>query len=182
MRDGDSRDGIILKPARGLRSVLIGLCIALTSFSIDLIWACSCSSPSPQEALLEASAIFRGRVVKIDRGNLGCAWAVVHGAVASVFGRDEGQYVEAACMIQVTLSVDEAWKLSPREVVTVYTGRGGGDCGFPFEVGQEYVVFTHYRAMCLDDCFETDICTATTRVSDAAEILAMLGPSAADTP
>ncbi|MGC4049812.1 MAG: hypothetical protein QM757_09900 [Paludibaculum sp.] len=53
--------------------------------------------------------------------------------------------------------------------IIVGTGRGGGDCGYLFEVGQEYVVDAYRSA---DGWLETGICTRTRLITDAGEDLA----------
>ncbi|WP_420128699.1 hypothetical protein [Longimicrobium sp.] len=45
----------------------------------------------------------------------------------------------------VTLRVDRAWKGVESETVVLMTGWGGGDCGFPFEHGKSYLVYTDGR-------------------------------------
>jgi hypothetical protein len=48
-------------------------------------------------------------------------------------------------------------KIKPDEATTLYTGRGGGDCGYPFVVGERYVVY----AVNLQGHLATAICTQT---------------------
>jgi hypothetical protein len=61
--------------------------------------------------------------------------------------------------------------------VEVFTGSGGGDCGYPFRVGQHYLVYA-YRDK---DKLGTNICTRTKSFANANEDLAFLGtlPAAA---
>ncbi|MGV8039098.1 MAG: hypothetical protein AB2L07_03160 [Thermoanaerobaculaceae bacterium] len=42
---------------------------------------------------------------------------------------------------KVTVRVDESWKGHLGKESCIFTGRGGGDCGVPFEVGVSYLVY-----------------------------------------
>lgn len=64
----------------------------------------------------------------------------------------------------------------------IFTGSGGGDCGFIFQIGQKYIVYANHlqgaegyvdqRVMDKKSVFSTDICTRT-RAYDAHEINAI---------
>jgi len=61
------------------------------------------------------------------------------------------------------------------EIVKVFTGRGGGDCGFPFKVGNKYLI----DAFGKDGVFETDICNLTAPIEQAEVELRVLRAIAA---
>lgn len=58
-------------------------------------------------------------------------------------------------------------RMLPKQL-TVVTGEGGGDCGFRFVIGKEYVIYGNWRTQFLADSpagkrfLYTDICTRTT--------------------
>jgi hypothetical protein len=58
-----------------------------------------------------------------------------------------------------------------QSTVEVRTGQGWGDCGFHFEAGREYFV---YASNDTDDGLQTNICTRTRPIDQAAEDLAYL--------
>lgn len=88
---------------------------ALFTAQVQPTYACSCVMPgTPQEEMGNAEAVFSGKVLEIEE---------------SGYGYD------------VTLQVLEAWKGTDEATVQVHTGMGGGDCGFNFEEGREYVVY-----------------------------------------
>ncbi|MBV9396474.1 MAG: carboxypeptidase regulatory-like domain-containing protein [Bryobacterales bacterium] len=58
-----------------------------------------------------------------------------------------------------------------QQEVEVLTGKGGGDCGFPFQPGVDYIVYANKNA---DGKLTTGICTRTRTLADAAEDLAYL--------
>ena len=105
--------------------------------------ACTCELPWPKRtvkqqvnrARKDSRAVFSGSVLKID---------------------------EAGYMLKVTLKVENSWKgFLPTEVV-VLTGRGGGDCGYGFEVGEDYLVYAYGRDL---DHLGTNICQRTAPLS-----------------
>jgi hypothetical protein len=66
--------------------------------------------------------------------------------------------------------------------VTVYTASSSASCGYPFNQGQEYLIYayrTDGSAQPFDypaNGFSTLLCTRTSLVSEAGEDLAALGP------
>lgn len=53
------------------------------------------------------------------------------------------------------------------QTIDVHTGFGFGDCGFPFEKGEEYIVYAYQYGDSKD--LSTGICTRTTHISRARE-------------
>lgn len=58
------------------------------------------------------------------------------------------------------------------QTIDIHTGFGFGDCGFPFEKGEEYIVFAYQSGDSPN--LSTGICTRTTHISRAEEDLAGL--------
>jgi hypothetical protein len=70
------------------------------------------------------------------------------------------------------LSVSESFR-GPAIVgqeISVYTGAGGGDCGYPFEVGASYLVYAHL----VGDRLVTSICSHTNPVSQTTHFIRQL--------
>jgi hypothetical protein len=61
-----------------------------------------------------------------------------------------------------TIEVTRSYSRDLGKTVEVRSGLGGGDCGFQFEVGEDYIVFAGGNSSVL----WTSICSATARVSD----------------
>lgn len=105
---------------------------ALFTAQVQPVYACSCIMPgTPQEEMVNAEAVFSGKVLEIEEVNYG---------------------------YDVTLEVLEVWKGVDRSIVQVHTGMGGGDCGFNFEEGKEYVV---YASSGEGELLEVYICSLT---------------------
>ena len=118
-------------------------------------FACTCASPYPtpslktqvRTALSEARAVFSGKVLEVT---------------------DDPQ----ALSVVVRLRVERVWKGSPGREVRLVTGRGGGDCGYSFEVGGSYLVYAYESGA---GGLGTNICQRTARLSEAAKDLQVLG-------
>lgn len=118
-------------------------------------FACTCALPFPNTplrkrvgvALKESRAVFSGKVLEV---------------------MEDPQTLHVA----VRLRVERVWKGSPRAEVRILTGRGGGDCGYQFEVGQSYLVYAYkWREAELG----TNICQRTAKLSEASGDLRVLG-------
>ena len=129
------------------------LLLAIFLFA-NIATACKCAPP-PSVALSYdgATAIFIGKVQSIK---------------------------EVKFQRVVTLRVIEAFKGAKAKTVTIHTGSGGGDCGFPFVLFQSYLVYANGTANDLG----TNICSRTKGVGKASlelsELRKLRGPVSED--
>ena len=94
---------------------MIGLWFVVTPTST---YACSCVPPgTPAEALAESALVFRGTVTSIGPA-------------------DERR------PLAVHFDVETVWKGSETETITLTTQEDTAACGYPFEAGVEYVVYS----------------------------------------
>lgn len=109
----------------------------------------------PLKELAKADAVFTGKVTDIEQ--------------KEVPFRDG--YKEMVAM--VTVKVLKNLKGSSGEATVVYTGVGGGDCGYGFEKGKEYLIYAKKGA---DGVLHTDITTRTRPLEKAGnEVLELEG-------
>jgi hypothetical protein len=126
-----------------------------------MVWAspalpCTCMPrPSVGRALSESSAVFVGRVV----GRRGAE-------IEFAPGRSSDGYA-------FVFEVEQRYKGLLSSRVAVRTGMGRGDCGWPFRVGERYLVYAYG-----EETLETNICTRTTTLDRAGADLAELGEPA----
>jgi hypothetical protein len=112
-------------------------------------FACKCFPPeSTQKALEQSDAVFSGTVTEI----------------APFLVED------SFLMNRVTFRVIETWKGTNTATKIVLAGMGGGDCGYPFVLGSDYLVFANGS-----NTFATSICTLNSLLSAAAGALQDLG-------
>jgi hypothetical protein len=134
-----------------VRSVLATLLFCAIGLWPKAADACSCAmSGMPCDAAWRADAVFVGNVVSIE--TLTVPAGVLRGR-------------------RVDLAVVEAFRGLQLSEVTVYTGYGGADCGYPFVMGESFVVYA-YRTP--EGHLTTGICARTRPVSNAPEDLAYL--------
>lgn len=87
--------------------------------------ACSCSGPRNALEARSAPLILKGRVIRMEYRDLPLA------------PLDATEYREP---VAVTFEVARSWKRRTPTITVVTTGMGGGDCGYEFNPGIEYVV------------------------------------------
>jgi hypothetical protein len=117
---------------------------------------CSCALLRPAEALSQASAVFEAVPI----------------AVRDTSFVVPGQREPAKQRIY-TLTASRQWKGVHRDTLEVMSGRGGGDCGYAFELGSPYLVLTEE----FDGHTRVSICSGTKRLKEAAAELSLLGES-----
>jgi hypothetical protein len=125
--------------------------------------ACSCAGePDPWIAARNSSIVFVGCMINSrDEGN-------------NPTGKSSGEPV-SGIFISRAYDFEVLSVLSgiPTTRATVFTGRGGGDCGVVFGYNAIWVVYAYGGAA---DAYSTGICTRTAPIASAAEDLRALGP------
>lgn len=136
---------------------------------------CSCGYVRPvAEALDQSSLVVLARVAQMDYRY--SWWHRVKACLG--LGPDGGDIAEYYDFYgyRVTLTVERAWKgASDSASLTILTGTGGGDCGYPFVVGESYLVYASPTSVGLPS---TTICHRTRPVSDAQLDIQALDSSA----
>lgn len=133
---------------------LVALLAALLSSSGAV--ACECRDVSLQQAIDQSALVFRGNVIRIDE------------VEAPLYEDDPHRYRQRL----VTFEVARSFKGEPQNLkAQVLTGHGGGDCGVPFQIGQQYLVFARISPASKD--YRTNICMRTASVMDTADLQAL---------
>jgi hypothetical protein len=115
--------------------------------------ACSCVSGIPIcESFWKTPIVFDGDVLRIER--------IPDSARPSAFRLRR----------LVTFTVNRAYRGGVEGTIQIATGSSGADCGYPFEVGDRYLVYAHDSGGTLS----TGICSRTRPLSKAAEDLEYL--------
>jgi len=109
------------------------------------------------------TAIFEGKVV---RAKLKSVWLE-----ASVGDSVPASIDEVIPVMLVTFDILRSYRGVQGQHVDVETGLGGGDCGFGFEIGKEYLVYADRTE---SGQLSTGICTATAPVEKSGANLAYL--------
>ncbi|MCR2804243.1 hypothetical protein [Paenibacillus soyae] len=71
--------------------------------------------------------------------------------------------------------VDRIWKGGPDSQVVIHTGSGGGDCGFKFQAGNEYLVYASLSDMYGEMQLTSIICDRTSALNLSGEDINLLG-------
>jgi hypothetical protein len=114
--------------------------------------ACSCAGSRPAcQAFWDPGAVFTGKVMAIETHSSGGA-----------------PFIER----RVRFEVVEAFTGVTGSTIDVYTGNGGGDCGYAFVVGGTYLVYAYQATG--SPWLTTGICSRTRPLSRATDDLAYL--------
>ena len=124
--------------------------------------ACSCGTPpTPERALREADLVFRGRVTNIT--------PVLQSGSTTESSSDP---------MVVEFEVNRVWKGAGKARVSLWTARSEESCGYPFEVGREYFVYSTQGLRKPADnvpTLTTGLCTRTALIEGAEEDVTALG-------
>ena len=173
--------------------ILVQVTITLSIFALcaENASACSCvAAASPDKAFRSAPSVFIGMVTKITPAKRA-------GAVMPLSGKKAGQWeqMEEGVWV-VTLNVQESFKGVRGSAVELVTDTDTAACGYPFEVGQSYLVYAYQRASARQryggeglsrsllravDNFnrglnplETNLCTRTNNVKESEEEVGLI--------
>lgn len=121
--------------------------------------ACSCVGERPvKEAIERVDAVFTGTIIEKEEIR-----------IYDTLSHDQRVYrVE----MKYKIAVETVYKgQSLSDTSLIFTGRGGGDCGYNFQIGQKYIVYAghietdeRYSGQVFIDkksAFRTTICTRT---------------------
>jgi hypothetical protein len=126
------------------------LAVMLLSASSGI--SCTCAPKlSVARALSLSDAVFVGRVI------------ARHDARVEILSGNTSGF-------SFVFEVEKLYKGTVSGEIAVVTGNGRGDCGYPFRLGEKYLVY----AYCEKE-LRTHICTRTTDISAASADLAELG-------
>ncbi|MBA3711095.1 MAG: hypothetical protein H0W76_01440 [Pyrinomonadaceae bacterium] len=129
---------------------------AFVLLSSNATLACTCDLPLHNKSLeqqivdarKDSKAVFSGKVVEVIENPKDYFYVVVR------------------------LRIERSWKNVRADEVLIVTGRGGGDCGYRFEVGESYLVYAYGSG---GGRLETNICQRARKLADAGEDIKMLG-------
>ena len=122
--------------------------VSILIVSASDVFACSCLSTSDAslktqvtEAYKKSSNVFSGEVIEINKG-------------ADAF------------TAKVKFKIDKSWKQKLSGELTITTATDSALCGYFFEVGKKYVVYTYGE----NSKLRTDICTRTALLKSSKDV------------
>lgn len=157
---------------------IILLVLALLLGGVQQAAACKCAQdpdapPEGSEAWIAAdlagsTVVFTGRVARMQ-SRIRLAFIIPRYLFLARGGRDlTDEEADKLFRRRVQLKVKESFKGTAVHKVVLYTGWGGGDCGYGFQRGSRYLVYANAS----DNGLYTGICHATKRIEAAgAEIV-----------
>ena len=152
---------------QGIGSTAVPVVILSLAFMIGVLWflgnlgqvyACKCAQPgTPSEELEKFSAVFAGRVVSVQHS--------YDPNATSVSPEDR---------TTVGFEVSTVWKGLVHEEMYITTPPTGGNCGFTFIDGEEYIIYGHDSAYA-GGGYTVGICSRTALLDQAQVDIDALG-------
>ena len=135
-----------------LAALLTGIAMA---YLPQTTFACSCAEPKPvTDAAEGAQIVFAGKVADVTEAK-----------------SKQGFFIK-----NIQFETETVYKGEAGSRITVWTGSGGGDCGFFFQKGMSYLVYAYASGPDGNgDEPGTGICTRTKELSQAQGDLDLLG-------
>jgi hypothetical protein len=141
----------------------------------DHVFACSCVPPPPDVKTARelaawnarnADAIFEARTQTIE-----LKWTFMEAHAGDLIPALSGDFDHDDPAMLVTMDVLRSYRGDQSRRVQVTTGLGGGDCGFSFEAGKDYLVYAFK-----DEAggLSTGICSATALLEESRANLVYL--------
>lgn len=137
--------------------------------------ACSCGGPGlPAQEFRKFSAVFTGRVLSIVDEYVPIFSTLDR--ILTALGKQPYFWVRAGKYVgyRIHFRVNHSWKGVEKTTTTVDTGYGMGDCGYPFTVGDDYLVYASYPYGIPENYWVTSICSRNAEISAATEDLRYL--------
>ena len=137
--------------------------------------ACSCAKSSvPDQEFQKSNAVFTGKVLGIVDEYVPVYSTMDRILVAMgehpYFWIKAGRYVG----YRVHFRVHNSWKGVEQTTVLVDTGYGMGDCGYPFAVSSDYLVYASHPYGIPENYWVTSICSRNAEISAAGTDLRYL--------
>lgn len=135
--------------------IAVSLTVGAIVFAASDAMACSCAAPQSPCAVLKApeSVVFVGTVMEMSPGSPAAG---------------DGRGSDAT--LRVRFSVGERFGGAADSTAVVSTADNGGACGYPFQVGESYLVYAYRSA----DGLSTSACTRTAPLGAARDDLEVL--------
>ena len=115
-------------------------------FQFKVTSACNCignERQTTETAYRFSSIVVQGKIIATKE------YIYVDTFTYNVLGKEITPGVISAYSIKMklyTLVIDHKFKhqLNIRDTIQILTGLGGGDCGFPFELGRDYIIYADH--------------------------------------
>jgi hypothetical protein len=152
-------------------AVLVSIALMLM-FNPASAFGCSCVPSPPGTKRARELAEWKSQgIAAIFEGSVEDAELKSRLIEASVGDLVPGNLEQGGPVMLVTFSVSRVYRGAQKPRMQVETGLGGGDCGFGFEIGKQYLVYAYKGE---SGRFSTGICTATALLEKSKANLAYL--------
>ena len=160
--------------SKQFRVMIALLILAILSFHPQTVSASCAESGDPEAELNRSDAVFSGTVVYISSANALWMNGVIQ-ALTSMGFKPADFYETIFPGRKIVFVVDRSWKGVETTSVTIRTGYNtGNSSGYPFEVGEYYLVYASHAYGDPEKYLLTSLCHRTQKSPNASEDIAYL--------
>lgn len=157
-----------------MKKFLTILGILLFGLTSNTVFACSCIGESTVEGAYKSSDIvISGQVISTTEEYLPDSASIKEMIALGIPADKLDKRLNGYYLKNVLIKVDRVFKgQTTSDTLTIYTGMGGGDCGYRFKAGQKYIIYGDTKSYLADfsknqdlpkgrNIYWTNICTRT---------------------
>lgn len=157
-----------------MRRVLTILGILIFGLTSKTVLACSCIGESTVEGAYKSSDIVvSGQVISTTDEYLPDSASIKEMVALGIPADKLDKRLNGFYLKKVLIKVETVFKgQTTSDTLTIYTGLGGGDCGYKFKAGEKYVIYGNTKSYFADfsknqdfpngqNVYWTNICTRT---------------------
>jgi hypothetical protein len=112
--------------------------LILTLFFSMVSYACDCDETlTIEKAFKQSEKVFTGKIISVRPHN-------------SKMYKNGDETIEEYSNVKVKIELTNSFKGSSKKTIELITGIGGGDCGYDFIVGEEYLIFAYDNGIYTD--------------------------------
>lgn len=129
-------------------------------------YACSCQTmDTPQNEFGKVDGVLIGKVTRINKQPVDTVGTSLLWLRQQFFPSNNLSYSFPG--LDIDIEVRESWKGISKTAIVLQTGLGGADCGYPFTINNQYMIYAYE----FEGRWETSICTRTNDIALASDDL-----------
>lgn len=126
-----------------MKRVVTILSVLIFGLTSKTVFACSCVGESSVEgAYKNSDIVISGQVISLTDEYLPDSASIKEMIALGIPAEKIDKRLNGYYLKKVLIKVDRVFKgQTTSDTLTIYTGVGGGDCGYRFKAGQKYIIY-----------------------------------------
>ena len=125
-----------------MKRTLILLAFLVFGLTSKTALACSCGQSSVKDAYKNSDIVISGQIISVTEEYFSDSASIKEMIGLPTDQLDKHKRVNGLYLKKVLIEVETVFKSqTTNDTLTIYTGAGGGDCGYRFKTGQKYIIY-----------------------------------------